>query len=59
MALNNNVEAFVVHMALLAPILIYLDREAQIVDLLTKKVIILEEYSNIANVFSEKKLWYY
>lgn len=36
--------------------LIYLDKKIQIAFLLTKKVMILDKYSNFADVFSEKKV---
>lgn len=52
-ALNENVEALVVHMTTfnLAPILIYPNQKAHIVFLLTKNVTIPEEYSDFGNVF--------
>ena len=55
-ALDENSETFVVHMASfnLAPG-IHLDRTAQIAFSLTKKVKILDKYSDFADVFSEKK----
>ena len=55
MALDENSETFVIHMASLnlAPG-IYSNRAAQIAFLLTKKVKILDKYSDFTNVFSEK-----
>ena len=50
-ALDENVKTFVVHMFSLSLESIYPDREALISSLLTEKVIILDKYSNFANVF--------
>ena len=57
MVLNGNSETFVVHVASLnlAPISVYLDKEARITSLLTKKVKILDEYSDFVNIFLEEK----
>ena len=57
MALDENVEAFVVHMSSLSlgsKITIHLVRKAQIALLLIKKIIVQAEYLDFANVFSKK-----
>ena len=57
---DENSETFLVHVAALeaplAEMSIHPDREAQIASLLTEKVTIPEEYSDFADVFSEKKV---
>lgn len=49
------IEYIVALKTLLSGLLIYLNRKAQKVSLLTKKVIILNEYSDFINIFLEKK----
>ena len=54
-ALDENVEAFVVHVSSLGiRITIHLARKAQLALLLAKDVIMPTEYSDFADVFSEK-----
>ena len=58
MALDENSETFVVHVTslnLALALKIYLDRVAQIVFLLIKKVKISDKYTDFVNVFSQKK----
>lgn len=52
-ALDKNVKAFVVHVSFLSLKSIHPDKIAQITSLITEKVIILDEYSDFADVFSE------
>ena len=55
-ALDENSETFVVYVASLSLVPgIHLDRKTQIASLLTKKVKILDKYSDFTNVFSGKK----
>ena len=56
-ALNKNIKVFVIHVSFLSLELkrkIYLSKKAQIALLLDKKVTILAEYLNFANVFFRK-----
>lgn len=53
MALNENVEAFIIHIALLS--LIHSAKKTQIALLLTKEVIISAKYSIFSNIFIDKK----
>ena len=54
-ALDENVEAFVVHVSSLgSKMTIHLAREAQLALLLAKEVIVPVEYSDLADVFSKK-----
>ena len=59
MALDAESKTFVMYIlaleTLLLGLLIQPDKKAQIIFLLTKKVIIPDKYSNFANIFSEKK----
>lgn len=55
---NKNIEVFIVYVLSLdlrLNILIYLNRETQIVLLLNKKVKILAKYSDFFNILSKKK----
>lgn len=58
-ALDENFKILWVHVVafeiLLLELLIYLGKKAQMAFLLTKKIIILDNYSKLAVVFSEKK----
>lgn len=60
MALDENFEIFIIHiMDLKAPLsrlLIYLDKKVQIASQITKKIKILDKYSDFADVFSEEKI---
>ena len=57
--MDENIEAFMVHITFIRlkkpTILIHLAREAQIASLLSKKVTILDKYSDFSNVFLEEK----
>ena len=54
-ALDDNIKVFVVQFSFLSLKSIYLDGAAQIVSLVTEKVIILNNYSDFANVSWEKQ----
>ena len=53
-ALDQNSETFVIYLTSFN-LEIYLNKKAQIVSLLTKEIKILEEYSDLSNVFLEEK----
>ena len=54
-ALDEYVEAFVVHVApFTLKIIIHPTQKAQIALLLAKEIIVLAEYTSFANIFSEK-----
>lgn len=57
--MDKQSKTFVMHVAplktLLARLLIYSDRKAQIASVIAKEIKILDKYSNFANVFLEKK----
>lgn len=59
MALNNNIEAFVMHVTYLSfnklTMSIYPAKEVQIALLITKKIKIPVKYSNFSNVFLKEK----
>lgn len=58
-ALNKNIEAFIVHILSFnsrSKYLIYLVKKIQIVLFFTKKVKILIKYLNFSNIFLEKKV---
>lgn len=56
--LNKNFKTFVVYIvalkALLLGLSIYLEKKIQIASLLTKKITILNKYSDLADIFSKK-----
>ena len=54
-ALDEHVEAFVMHMTSLSTIAIHADREAQIASLVIEEVQILSEYLDFLDVFLGKK----
>ena len=54
-ALDENIEVFVVHVTSLLTIAIHPAKEAQITLLVAKEVKILTKYSDFSDVFSEKK----
>lgn len=53
MVLNKNIKAFVIYITFLnlSLILIHLARKTQIASLIIKKIIILNKYSDFANIF--------
>ena len=54
-ALDEHVEAFVMHVTFLSTMAIYPAREAQLASLIAKEVKIPTNYSDFSNVFSEEK----
>ena len=59
MALDENIEGFVVHVTCLLILVIYPAKEAQIAYLITKEVKILVEYLDFSDVFQKKRFWCY
>ena len=53
--LNENIEVFVIHVSSSSLKSIHPNRKAQITSLITEKVIILDEYLDFANIFSEQQ----
>ena len=54
-ALNENIEVFIVSLTFLGLDSIYLTRKAQILLLLIRKVIILDKYFHFVYIFLEEK----